>query len=130
MDGLEPYLVRGAVVHRRLFAWPRLIGWTGKTNHRSPDTVGTGSDRPLHEEPGPRRFPDRAGTRSGSLTGTNSDGPLLVGRIHSPWKAGECAVMGFVVGLDLEFVRGLHAIRKKQIPRCARPGGQARNDNL
>jgi hypothetical protein len=50
-------------------------------------------------------------------------------RIRRQLGAEECEAVGPVVGLA-RFVRWLPVIRKKRIPRPARHGGQARNDDL
>ena len=80
---------------RRAWGWVGLVGhaeWP--TRNRSPDRVGTSSDRPLHAE-----------------------------RIRRSSEARECAAMGPVAGRVVWLGRKLgmgRGERKKQIPRCAR----------
>jgi hypothetical protein len=72
------------------------VAWPGRVevpdSDRSPDRVGTSSDRPLH-----------------------------VGRIRRSSEAAECAVVGRVVGME-EVASGEWRVTSltKQIPRCAR----------
>ncbi len=70
-------------------------GWRqgSRQSPRSNRDALNAQDRPLHAEPDLHRSPDPVGT--------SSDRPMPAERIRRSWAAWECAAMGQVVGLGL-----------------------------
>src|SRR5216684_90061 len=77
------------------------------------------------------RARDRVGTGWRSRIGMNSARPIPAERIRCSWEVAE---LGEVASGEWPATAGRRGAswkkaKRQQVPRCARPGGQARNDN-